>query len=247
MSGTVGRAVEIIEFIAEKPRSLTEIALQQDVHKSTALRLLQTLESYGFARRDSVGRYTVGFRMIALSQQALDNIDIYGVAHPHLLALSAELGHTMHVAHLVGNDVTYVDKVDGRGAVKMYSRVGANAIIHTSGVGKAILANLEPPLFDQVFATLDFKKYTGTTITKPKDFIAELDLTRRRGWAEDNGEFEAMINCVAVPIRDSGGLVRSAFSLTALRALASLDTLREYVTRMQETASKISIEIGWVG
>jgi DNA-binding IclR family transcriptional regulator len=247
MSQTVERATEIIEFFAEKPRTLSEIALHQEVHKSTALRLLQTLEARGFARRDSSGCYTVGFRMIAVAQQALDNLDIFSAAHLRLTVLSAELGHTLHLAQLVGDDVIYVDKVEGRGAVKMYSRVGGVAIIHTSGVGKAIVAHLEEPLGQQVREKLDLKRYTPTSITTPEEFAKELALTRQRGWAEDNGEFEEEVNCVAVPVRGNRGLVRNAISLTALRALAPLETLRESVPRLVATADTISKEYGWTG
>jgi DNA-binding IclR family transcriptional regulator len=246
MAQTVERALEIIEFFAEKPRNLSEIARHLEVHKSTALRLLQTLEARGFTRRDSQGRYTVGFRMIAVSQLALENLDIHGVAHPRLMDLSKQLGHTLHLAQLVGNEVMYVDKVEGRGAVKMYSHVGGVAILHTSGVGKAIVANLEEPLRREVLATIDFKRYTKSTLTDLGDFERELKVTRERGWAEDDREFEEVINCVAVPIRDNRGLVRSAISLTALHALAPLEALREHVPLLISTASEISKESGWI-
>jgi Entner-Doudoroff aldolase len=165
--------------------------------------------------------------MIAVSQQALDNLDIYSVAHPRLRELSAELGQTLHLAQLEGNEVMYVDKVEDRGAVKMHSRVGGVAIIHTSGLGKAIVAYLEEPRRRQVLEKLDFKRYTPTSITTGDEFERELAVTRERCWAEDNGEFEEVINCVAVPVRNSRGLVRNAISLTALQALAPLETLRQ--------------------
>jgi DNA-binding IclR family transcriptional regulator len=129
----------------------------------------------------------------------------------------------------------------------MYSKVGGSAIIHTSGVGKAILAHLEEPLRQNVLERLDLKRYTSTSITTPEEFARELALTRERGWAEDNGEFEEVINCVAVPVRDSRGSVRSAISLTALKALAPLETLRESVPRLLATADTISKETGWTG
>jgi DNA-binding IclR family transcriptional regulator len=245
MTQTVDRAIDIIEFIAEKPRSLGEIAVRQEVHKSTALRLLQTLESRGFARRDSKGLYVIGFSMIAASQRALDALDIYGAAHPHLVALSAELGHTLHLGQLVGDEVLYVDKIEGRGAVKMYSRVGGTAVVQTSGVGKAILAFLEEPLRARVLEKVSYEAYTQTSITTPEELALELERTRERGWAEDEGEFEAEINCVAVPIGNGQGLVRNAISLTALRALSSLDALRRCVPVLVATATEISRDCGW--
>ncbi|MGA2528764.1 MAG: IclR family transcriptional regulator [Acidimicrobiales bacterium] len=245
MTQTVDRAIDIIEFIAEKPRSLGEIATRQRVHKSTALRLLQTLESRGFARRDSKGLYLIGFSMIAASQRALDALDTYGAAHPHLVNLSAELGHTLHLGQLVGDEVLYVDKVEGRGAVKMYSSVGGTAVVQTSGVGKAILAFVEEPLRQRLLEQVTYEAYTQTSITTPEELAVELERTRERGWAEDNGEFEAEINCVAVPIRNGQGLVRNAISLTALCALCSLEALRSCVPVLVATATEISRDCGW--
>ncbi|MDA8309713.1 MAG: IclR family transcriptional regulator [Actinomycetota bacterium] len=247
MSQTVDRALQIIEYFSERPRSLTEIAEHEGVHKSTALRLLQTLEYRGFARRDAEGRYLVGFRMVELSQRAVDHLDILAIAHPRLVTLSRELGHTLHLGQLEGNEVIYVDKVEGTGAVKMYSRVGGSAIVYTSGVAKAIVAYLDEPRYSHLLQSIAFTRYTATTLTTIQDFEAELERTRQRGWAEDNSEFEETINCVAVPIRNNRGLVRHAISLTALRALAPLESLRECVPRLRAEAEAISKEYGWIG
>ena len=247
MSQTVDRALEIIEYFSEAPRSLGEIAEHEGIHKSTALRLLQTLEARGFARRDAEGRYTVGFRMVELSQRAVDSLDIIAIAHPRLVALSRELGHTFHLGQLEGNEVIYVDKIEGAGAVRMYSRVGGSAIVHTSGVAKAIVAYLEEPRYSHLLEGLALTRYTSTTVTSTAEFQAELERTRQRGWAEDNCEFEEAINCVAVPVRNSRGLVRHAISFTALRALVPLETLRKSVPRLRAEAEAISKEYGWIG
>lgn len=247
MSQTVDRALSIIEFFAEKPRALGEIAAHEGIHKSTALRILQTLEARRFARRDAEGRYTVGFRMVEVSQRAVDNLDIVAIAHPRLVALSRELGYTLHLAQLVATEVIYVDKIEGTGAVNMFSRIGGPSVLHTSGVGKAIVAHLEEPLLTHMIENLTLTRHTATTITSMVTFQRELALTRERGWAEDNGELEDAINCVAVPIRNSRGFVRNAISLTALRALAPLESLRKNVPRLQSEAGAISREYGWMG
>lgn len=247
MSQTVDRALGIIEFFAQKPRTLGEIAAHERVHKSTALRILQTLEAHRFARRDADGRYTVGFQMVEIAHRAVDHLDIVAIAHSRLMALSRDLGYTLHLAQLVGDEVIYVDKIEGMGAVKMYSRIGGATVLHTSGVGKAIVAYLEEPLLAHVVGSMKLTRHTATTITTMATFERELSLTRERGWAEDNGEFEDVINCVAVPIWNSRGLVRNAISLTALRALAPLESLRKNLPRLLSEAEDISREYGWMG
>jgi DNA-binding IclR family transcriptional regulator len=247
MSQTVARALSIIEFFAEKPRSLTAVSQHLEVHKSTALRLLQTLEAGGFARQNADGAYTVGFRMVALAQQALDDIDVHAVAHPHLLALSRRIGHTLHLAQLMDDEIVYIDKVEGEGAVKMRSRVGSPAELHTAGIAKVVLAYLEEPVQSRLLQRVTYRRFTDTTLTSAASLRHELEKTVVRGWAEDDGEFEDYINCIALPIRNARGVVRAGLSMTAVRALAPLEELRAYVPQLKEAATAISRELGWVG
>lgn len=244
MSQTVERALSIIEFFADRPRSLGEIATHLGVHKSTALRLLQTLEAGGFARPVG-GRYTVGFRMVALAHQAVDRLELHPVAHPHLVRLGDRYGHTVHLAQLVDEQIVYVAKVDGRGALRMRSRVGQAVNPQTSGVGKAVLAYLDEQARERFLTRIDYRPHTATSITSPEAFRAELDRIAERGWAEDDGEFEDFVNCVAVPVRDARGRVVAAVSITALRALAPLEQLREYLPDLTETGTAISRDLGW--
>ena len=160
-------------------------------------------------------------------------------------ALASRLGSTFHLAQLIGPDVIYVDKVEGRGAVKMYSMVGRTASLYTSGLGKAVLAHVTGPLRAEMLASIAFKKHTPTTITSRPDLEEELSRIRARGWAEDNAEFEDFINCVAVPILDSRGTVHAALSMTAVRALTPLEELREHVPDLRAAAQTIAEESGW--
>ena len=101
MSQTVVRAIDILRFISATGRTLSEVATHLGVHKSTALRLLQTLGKEGFSRQLPNGAYVTGFGVIALGQRAIDQIDTRAIAHPYLARLSQESGHTVHLAQLV--------------------------------------------------------------------------------------------------------------------------------------------------
>jgi DNA-binding IclR family transcriptional regulator len=242
---TVERALQVIGYLAESPRSLGDVAQHLGVHKSTALRLLQTLEAEGFARRENASRYGIGFRVVTLAHQALDNLDLFSIAHPHLVALASRLGSTFHLGQLIGAEVIYVDKVEGPGAVKMYSMVGRTASLYSSSLGKAVLAYVTGPLGAEMLDSIAFARHTPATITTRTELDAELARTRERGWAEDDAEFEDFINCVAVPIRDSRGRVHGALSMTAVRALTPLEQLRNHVPDLVSAAETISRESGW--
>lgn len=246
MSQTVVRALDILRFISTTPRTLSEVTEHLDVHKSTALRLLQTLGKEGFARQLSNGAYVTGLGIIALGQRAIDQIDVRTIAHPHLLRLSKESGHTVHLAQLIGDEVVYVDKVDGT-TMMMGSRIGLRAETHSAGVAKVVLAYADETVRERVIAKATFHRYTSTTIVTAAALQHELAQVRTRGWAEDNGEKEDYINCVALPIYDARGRVAMGVSVTALKAVAPLEALRERIPDFRQSALAISRGFGWEG
>lgn len=242
MSQSVQRAAQVLRVLAGGPHSLAAVP---EVHKSTVLRLLCSLEEVGFARRDPAGRWAVGFGLVEVGQQALRDLDLYAVARPHLLALGAEIGHTIHLAQFVDGAFVYLDKVEGRGAVLLESRIGAEVLGHTAGLAKIVMALGPEHVRRAILASADYRRYTGHTLTTPARLLAEVEAAAERGWGEDRGEYEDYINCVAVPIRDRHGEVTAGLSLTALRAILPLAELRGLVPRLTNVADRISREIGW--
>lgn len=245
MSHSLERGMEIVRLLAERPRSLGDLAEIMAVHRSTVLRLLRSLETYGFARRTDGSLWTVGYGLIAAAHVALEAGGVRESVHEELLALSRELGHTIHLAQVVDDHIIYVDKVEGIGALRMHSRVGTPVLLHTAGVAKAVLAFMPEQERARLLSGHVYERFTDTTISGAEDYQAELVRTRRRGWALDNGEHEEFINCVALPIVGKDGRVRAALSITALRVLADLEALEAYLPRLELAAHSIGNDLGW--
>nr|WP_272926207.1 IclR family transcriptional regulator [Streptomyces sp. SID8379] len=168
------------------------------------------------------------------------------IASPHLRALGERRGHTVHLAALEGDRIVYADKIDPVDGVRLYAEIGRPVRLHTAGVAKAILAHLPRERAELLLVDCDFAPRTATTLTDPDAYRAALDATRARGWAVDDGEYEDYVNCVAVPVRDHGGEVVAAVSVTALKARADLDALvRDVLPDLLTTAETISEELGW--
>ena len=125
----------------------------------------------------------------------------------------------------------------------MYSRIGRAVIPYCSAVGKAILADLDRTGRDAVLDGVVWQRYTDLTIDSRERLDRELALVSARGYATDDREFEAFVNCIAVPIRSSMGIV-GALSVTAIRMVADLDRLKADLPAMRETAELISRELG---
>jgi len=246
MAQTVERAIEALEYVSASPRTLGEVANLLGVHRSTALRLLQTLTDGGLTRRRPDGRYGVGYRLVGLAQRAKEQFDLQALAHPHLASLTGICGFTTHLAALDGVHIVYVDKVEPAGSVRLYSQIGKPVPLHTASAAKAVLANLPRERTLELLDGWTYTRYTATTITSQNALLDELDRTQKRGWAVDDGEFEDFVNCIAYPIREETGRVIGAVSITALRAISDLTKMKILLPDLLRTSEAISRELGWV-
>jgi DNA-binding IclR family transcriptional regulator len=144
MSQSLSRALTILGALGEGPKSLEQLAAQLDVHKSTVLRLLRTMESERFVRHGADHRYLLASRFFELSNRALEQRDVRTLARPHLSALNAGTGQTIHLAVYESAEAVYIDKLDATQSVRMYSRVGRPAPLHCTAVGKVLVAGPRP-------------------------------------------------------------------------------------------------------
>lgn len=245
MSKTVERAIATLEMLSEGPQHPAAIAERFEVHRTTVLRVLQDLVQGGLARKRDDGTFAVGYRLAGLAQAALEQFDLRAIAHPFLAELGRKLRLTVHIATVEDGRVVYVDKIEPQGTVRLYSQVGKPVLMHTSGVGKTILAFMPEHERAQLLEGYRYARFTDTTITTAEEFSAQLSEIRARGHGEDDGEYESFANCVAVPVRDGTGTVRTAISVTALKAQTDLPALREHLPGIRSTAQAISRALGW--
>jgi DNA-binding IclR family transcriptional regulator len=242
MSQTVDRALTILPLLAEGPANLEQVATRLGVHKSTALRLLRTLHEHGIVHRQPDQRYRLGARLFALAQQAAENLDVREIAHPHLVELNARTGHTVHLAVHEGDEVVYIDKVESRYPVRMYSRIGKPVAITVAAVAKLLLADLPEPERRLLAERLEYPRYTSRSLTSAAAFLEELARVREQGWATDLGGHEESINCVGAPVRGPDGRAVAAMSVSAPNVVVSADELLELLPLVRRTADAVSAE-----
>ncbi|MFC9327423.1 IclR family transcriptional regulator [Kitasatospora sp. NPDC057015] len=244
MSQTVTRALRLLTELGEGERSLDQLAELLGVHKTTALRLLQSLEEERFVYRDAAYRYHLGAGLFALSSLALEQRGVRRAAAPHLAALNSATGQTVHLAAYEGGEVVYIDKYDSRHPVRMYSRIGLRAALHCAAVAKVLLADLPVPERRRVVAGIEFTPYTANTLTTPEALLAELDTVAARGWAQDHAEHESFINCVAAPVRDATGRVVAAASISVPDVVLPYERVLELLPQLLATARAVSADCG---
>ncbi|GIH67482.1 MULTISPECIES: IclR family transcriptional regulator [Microbispora] len=188
--------------------TLEDVARCTHLPRSTAHRILDQLVRLNWLDHTSFG-YSLGKRALGLGGRDGSHGEIREAAAPLLHNLQIRTGMVVHLAVLDGAEVFYLDKVGGRFALSVPSRVGGRAPAHCTALGKAILAWLEP---EQVEALIDghISRLTNRTIGDIGTLHQELNRIRqRRGLAFERGECFPDISCVAAAVRGHEGPVAS--------------------------------------
>jgi DNA-binding IclR family transcriptional regulator len=245
MSQSLDRALTLVGELATGPKTLEELSGVIDVHKSTTMRLLRTLESHRFVQREGVHHYRLGTALFDLANRALEERDVRRSAENALRDLNARTGYTVHLASYEDGEVIYIDKYDSTHPMRMYSRIGRRAPLHCTAVAKVLLSDLPEPRRRQVAESLDYVPLTANTITSADAYLAELDRVRAAGYAVDDAEHEDFIHCVAAPIRGPRGEVVAAVSLSVPKVLLDFDGLLGLLPDLLATARAASVECGW--
>jgi IclR family transcriptional regulator, acetate operon repressor len=206
---SVGRAIRILELVAEHPGQLgiTELGRRLGVHKATALRLVATLVDAGLLERTpGADQYRLGFGLVRLATTALADLDLVRLTRPVLERLAEETQETVNLAVLDGFEVVNVDQVAGRHAVLNVNWVGRRTPLHCTSNGKVLLAHLPEDRWDRALAG-PLERRTPRTITDPEILRAQLREARARGYAYTVEELEMGLNAVAAPVGGPGTMM----------------------------------------
>lgn len=240
------RALALLRVLSESPggMSLAGISRLGALPKPTAHRLLSVLAEAGMVREDGNGGYGLGPECLVLGSAFLDGLDLRREARGVLEALVERTGETCHLGIRDGNRAVYVEKVESPQMVQLRSRVGLIAPLHTTALGKVLLAYGEEAEVEELFAA-GVEKRTANTITDPDEFRANLGLVRERGFAVDDVENEEGIRCVAAPVFDHEERVVASISVSGPEYRLSLEKLEELGILTRESALSLSRRIGY--
>ena len=243
--GTVGKALDVLDQVAQYGRPVRFGTLLADsvFPKATLYRLLQTLTSQNMLEYNSEHQtYSLGMRLVRLAHGAWTQSALAPIARPYIDRLSAQVGHTVHLAQLDNAQVLYVDKRNAAQPIEMFSDAGKVGPAYCTGVGKAMLAFLPDAEQKRAIDQQSFHRFTEYTYRNAAALCDELDVIRGRGYAFDREEHEPGIICIAHPILSSGGRVLGALSITGSTQSITLDQLETLAPRLTQTAAAIAAD-----
>jgi IclR family transcriptional regulator, acetate operon repressor len=239
---SVDRAFGVLEVLAAhgRPMGVAEIARQTALPQGTVHRLLLALVARGYVRRDTGRKYAVGAAALRLADAA--HRALVAASAPYLLQLVRLAGETANLAVLEGTQMVYAAQSPSPHTLRIFAEVGRPVPVHSTAVGKAVLAAMRRPDALRLLDRIELIARTPHTITTVPALVSELDRIGAEGSAVDDEEHELGVRCVAVPLPELPG-VYAALSISGPAERLTLDAARSLAPAMADVAAALAATV----
>jgi len=242
----VGKALGLLVLLGDEPRgaSAAEISRKAELPFSTTYRLLGSLTRDGFVDYEPEGRrYHLGLRIFQLGQRVSNHHGFAGAALPVLRRVTEQTGEATILSVRDGHHHLTVNKVDGPKTFRVTSDPGHLGALHTTSVGKALVAFAEDSEREKLVEELELEPLTEFSITDRDAFRAEIEQVRSRGYAVMDQENELGMRAVAVPVFNSQGHAFASLATAVPVFRLSVEELVSHVPLLQEAAAELSARL----
>ncbi len=236
------KALDILENIKDTPAGvkLSDLARAVDIPKATVYRILATLESRGFLDRGEDGGYRMARKLYDLQQRHPIEQILNRVAPPKMEDLARLCRETVNLGILDGGEVVVINTVESPQTIRMSSKVGNRRCLHTTAIGKVLLAALPEKEMLRLIRLKGLPRLTPHTLINRTALLAELDRVRERGYAIDNQENELDGRCIGAPVSGPDGRVVAALSISGPVFRMDLNRARSLAPKLKQTCAAIS-------
>ncbi|MGH3949886.1 MAG: IclR family transcriptional regulator [Pseudonocardiaceae bacterium] len=242
---SVERAITILEFLARNGWSgVTDVGNELGVHKSTAFRLLSTLERRGLVEQHAdSGKYRLGTGLAHLARGIAMDPGITQQARVGCEWLARQTDETVTLTVLEESECVTIDQIVSTSTVISRSWLGRRTPVHCTSPGKVFLAFL-PDEAQAGFVGRAHERFTERTITAPARLRAEIERVRAVGYATTFDEFEDGLAAAAAPVRAADGMVVAAIGVSGPSYRLGEDQLLELAPLVREAADLASARLG---
>jgi IclR family KDG regulon transcriptional repressor len=224
-----------------------EIAKLLNMNPGTVAGLVYTLRFNNYLDQNPDNRkYRLGMKLAERAAVLLDQLDLRKIAAPFLEELRQWSGESINLAIRDRREVVYIERLFGHHSLGIRSELGKRAHIHSTALGKVILAHMDREGAQTILTGYEFIPVTPKTITNLKDFLEELEKVRITGYAIDEEENELGGRCLAAPIFNNDGNLVAAISISVPIQRLPREKVIEYGARIKETALNISRNLGYI-
>lgn len=244
---SLSRGLKILDIIHENGKiGVTELSKQLGVNKSSAYRLLVTLEDSGYVEQIAEnGKYTLGLKLCKFQEKLLNNYDIRTISHPFLEELTSVTGESSGLSIRKNDKIMLIDCLNSTQHLGVILQVGDTEELHCTAHAKALLYTLPEEEQRRLLSLEPLIKHTPNTLTNIDDIIQEAKINKERGYALDDEENTLGMRCIATNIYDFNGNAIASIGLSGPKHRISQDKLDEYVALVQDVGKRISHKLGY--
>lgn len=246
---SVQRAVDILDLFDQTRVELgtTDIARELGLAKSTISGLAQTLEWTGLLERNpNTRKYRLGYKLAEYAGILLNQTDLRQLAMPYLEELLEWCNESINLAVPDKSQMVYIERLYGTNSLGIRSEIGKREPVHSTALGKAVLAHYSPDEIQELLKELDFVSRTPRTINTTAALLDNLALILQQGYALDNEENELGGRCVAASILDHRGKPVAAISISAPIQRLPMERVPLYGKKVIEAARAVSRKLGYM-
>jgi DNA-binding IclR family transcriptional regulator len=240
--------VAILDLLARDGwRAGAEVARDLGVHRSTALRLLSTLERHALVERDPrTSKYRLGRRLPQLASVVTGELDLRFVARPVCERLAGEVGETVTLDVLDADQIVPIEQATGSTSVVNVNWLGRRTPVHCTASGKVILAFAQTAVRERLLSR-PLERATAHTIVDRSELEGQLATALEAGYARTFQELEMGLNAIAAPVYSSHGDVVAAIDVSGPAHRLREGDRPELVVLTQEAAADLSRRLGYRG
>ncbi len=243
---SLDRAMEIFEYLStHQGLPLSQLASDLSQSPATVYRVLVTLETRGLVEFDPEEQlWHIGSRAFVIGTRFLRRTSLVDRARPILRDLMEATGETANLGVERGGMVLFLNQVETHESIRAFFPPGTLSDMHASGIGKALLANMEPRRLQTWLRDRELTRFTQHTISDPDELIDELELTRARGYSIDAEEKNIGMRCIAAPVFNMYGEVVAGISVSGPTSRIGLMSIDDISATVMQAARDLSQAIG---
>lgn len=244
---SLAKAGKILGMFLNQDKSIgiTEFSKALEMPKPTVQNLVSTLEEMGYLEKDPMTmKYRLGPVLFQLGMKYANSMDLTMIGHAWLEKLCNQYGEMTQAGIMMGDKLTVVMKVEADTNYMVFPQPGSVIPVHSSSLGKVLLAYMSDSRRERILANCDFTRFTDNTITERAKYTRELDKVKKTGIGFDIEETVSGLSCIAGPVFNNSGECVAAISLSG-NAFRIENKKDEIINAVKYVASRISEQMGY--
>lgn len=243
---TTEKTLSLVEQLMDRgPSGVTELAADLEMGKSAVHNHLTTLQEHGYVLKTG-DEYQLGLKFLEVGGSTRKSMEFYQIAEPEVKSLADDTGELANLLVEEQGMGVYLMRSKGDDAVDLDTYAGLRTYLHTTALGKAVLAHLPGSRIDEIIEQHGLEPATLHSISSREELFESLEAVRDRGYAVDDGERLEGLRCVAAPVMNSSDKVLGAISVSAPASRVSDEDLHGRLPeRVRSAANVVELNINY--